>query len=96
MSEMKYFEFNKHEYWAIVAAEDAQKAFAVYVAEVGGDSITQIIEEGYPAEVSKDRVLGLMLMVSAPNGILDGTVESVTKELESRVNTTVLITNQLA
>jgi len=31
---MKYFEFDKHEYWALVAAETKGRAYTVYAKEV--------------------------------------------------------------
>ncbi|QGF21755.1 hypothetical protein Sam46_gp56 [Bacillus phage vB_BcM_Sam46] len=94
---MKYFEFNQHEYWALVAAETQEKAFAVYVSEVGGDSITQIIEEGYPTETTKEFAFGKYIAAVAhlPENQGRGLIGLVNDFLNHK-NTTVLITSELA
>ncbi|PGX99897.1 hypothetical protein COE15_14570 [Bacillus cereus] len=54
---MKYFEFDKHEYYALIAAENAEKAIGIYVENVAGDSVDQIKEEGAPSEVTREQAL---------------------------------------
>nr|WP_254520677.1 hypothetical protein [Bacillus cereus] len=54
---MKYFEFDKHGYWAMVAAEDEEKAIEVYVEEVAGESIEEIKEGGEPTEITREQAL---------------------------------------
>lgn len=46
MTEMKYYEFNKHEYYALIKAKTAQKAMEIYVDQVAGDSVEQVKAEG--------------------------------------------------
>ncbi|OUB41429.1 hypothetical protein [Bacillus thuringiensis] len=54
---MKYFEFDKHEYYALIAAEDTDKAVGIYVENVAGDSVEQIKEEGIPSEITREQAL---------------------------------------
>lgn len=57
-TDMKYFEFNKHEYYALIAVDgDADKAIEVYVENVGGDSVEQVKEEGFPSEITREQAL---------------------------------------
>lgn len=53
----KYFEFNRHEYYALVVVDsnhdEIQEATKVYIEEVAGESIDEVLEEGMPDEVSK-------------------------------------------
>jgi len=44
--EMKYYEFNKHEYYALIKAKTTQKAIEIYVEYVAGESVEQIKAEG--------------------------------------------------
>ncbi|MEC3398113.1 hypothetical protein P9037_30470 [Bacillus thuringiensis] len=48
---MKYFEFDKHGYWALVVAESVDVACEIYAEEVAGESAEQVKEEGNPKEV---------------------------------------------
>lgn len=53
----KYFEFNRHEYYALVVVDsnhdEIQEAARVYVEEAAGEGIDEVLEEGMPDEVSK-------------------------------------------
>lgn len=53
MTEMKYYEFNKHEYYALIKAKTAQKSMEIYVENVAGDSVEQIRSEGTPDILNK-------------------------------------------
>lgn len=53
MTEMKYYEFNKHDYYALIKAETAQKSMELYVEYVAGDSVEQIKTEGTPDLLNK-------------------------------------------
>ncbi|MCR6855417.1 hypothetical protein [Bacillus thuringiensis] len=58
---MRYFEFNNHEYWALVAAESEEKAHQVYTEEVAGNCDEcryTSKEEGPVTEVSKEIAFG--------------------------------------
>lgn len=68
---MKYFEFNNHDYYAMIAVdenrviapdmsiEEACKHVAVkfYVESVAGESVTEVWEEGEPTEISREDAL---------------------------------------
>jgi len=61
-TDMKYFEFNKHEYYALIAVDgDIDKAIEVYVEYVGGDSVEQIKEEGFPSEITREQALEIFI-----------------------------------
>ncbi|WGT37772.1 hypothetical protein QH639_18300 [Lysinibacillus sp. 1 U-2021] len=53
MTEMKYYEFNKHEYYALIKAKTAQKSMEIYVENVAGESVEQIKNEGTPDLLNK-------------------------------------------
>lgn len=91
---MKYFEFDKHGYWAMVAAEDEDKAIEVYVEEVAGESIEEIEEEGEPTKITRKQALNRYIESSiSVAGYL--TIEEITKEFNERKNTTLLIDSSL-
>lgn len=50
---MRYFEFDKHEYWALVVAENTEKALDVYTEIVASESGEQVRGEGIPTEITK-------------------------------------------
>ena len=54
---MKYFEFNKHDYYAIIKAEDVFDACKEYQYYVGGDSIEQVLIEANPDEITALKAL---------------------------------------
>ncbi|PHF94211.1 hypothetical protein [Bacillus wiedmannii] len=54
---MKYFEFNKHEYRAMVAARDVEQAVEVYVDVVAGENTEEVKEEGLPTEITKQQAM---------------------------------------
>ncbi|MED1012157.1 hypothetical protein [Bacillus mycoides] len=91
---MKYFEFNNHEYWAMVAAEDEERAIEVYVEEVAGESIEEIKEKGEPTEITREQALNRYIEASiSVAGYL--TIEEITEEFNERKNTTLLIDSSL-
>lgn len=91
---MKYFEFNNHEYWALVAAESLDKAYEVYKEEVAGDSVEQVKAEGVPKE---------MLMLDVHNMYARAirkedkeiSLIQITEDFMKIKDTTVLITSEL-
>lgn len=91
---MKYFEFDKHEYWALVAAETLDKACEVYKEEVAGESVEQVKVEGVPKE---------MLILDAHNMYAHAIrkedkkipLVEITDDFMKLKNTTVLITAEL-
>ncbi|WP_176539475.1 hypothetical protein [Bacillus cereus] len=59
---MKYFEFNKHECYTLIAVDGgAYKAIEVYVENVGGDSVEQVKEEGLPLEITREQALEIFI-----------------------------------
>ncbi|MEC2869948.1 hypothetical protein ACIQHV_11135 [Bacillus bombysepticus] len=92
---MKYFEFNKHEYWALVAAESVEKAYEVYAEEVACESAEQVKEEGEPKEV--DSISAFIKYKKSVLAESDSqSNEEIQKTFDSLKNTTILITSELA
>ena len=92
---MKYFEFDKHEYWALVAAESKEKACEIYAEEVAYDSVEQVKEAGEPKEIYRIGALKKYTeVVLKENDSISN--ESIRKTFDSLKNTTILITSELA
>lgn len=53
----KYFEFNLHEYYGLVVADDIDHAIQIYQYFIAGDSIESVRLEGLPDEVSQSDAL---------------------------------------
>ncbi|PEN99220.1 hypothetical protein CN556_04220 [Bacillus wiedmannii] len=91
---MKYFEFNKQEYWALLAAESVEKAYEVYAEEVAYESAEEVEEEGEPKEIhAVDAALMYEEAILKEDG--DRHPSEIAKEFNSLKNTTVLITPEL-
>lgn len=73
---MKYFEFNKHEYYAIIKAENYLKAIINYQKLVSGESIQEVFVEGVPDEITALKALEIYSS-TAPKGT------TITEVLES-------------
>ncbi|MED3683851.1 hypothetical protein [Bacillus thuringiensis] len=65
---MKCFEFNKHEYWAMVAAESEKKAYEIYHTEVAGNTIAGVMAEGRAVEVKKNISFGKYIISAIKHG----------------------------
>ena len=84
----RYFEFNQHEYYALIAVKDEpvkdalEKAYEQYVEYVGGDNVEMIKEEGEPDEITRNEA---MLKYFQGKGCEDETVRKLTEQFE-RVN----------
>ena len=52
MKNIKFYEFNEHEYYALIGAENVEEAFEIYLNEVAGESLEEIKSEGYPTEIN--------------------------------------------
>ncbi|MCU5352480.1 hypothetical protein [Bacillus cereus] len=92
---MKYFEFDKHEYWALVAVESVEKAYEVYAEEVAYESVEQVKEDGDPKEV--DSISAFIKYTKAVLAESDSqSNEEIQKTFDSLRNTTILITSELA
>mgnify|MGYP001237913554 FL=1 len=82
---MRYFEFNKTDYYALVAVateEDAiTDAMETYVKYVAYDSVDELISDAlYPDELTKDQAL---LKFLTAKGNEDYTVGQLVKEFEA-------------
>lgn len=64
---MKYFEFNKHEFYAIIKAEDISKACKEYFYYVACNSVEEVLAEGNPDEISALKALAIYGS-TAPSG----------------------------
>ncbi|ANT40215.1 hypothetical protein ACS47_13350 [Bacillus cereus] len=94
---MKYFEFNKHEYWALVVAENVIKACEVYAEEVAGESVVEVQKEGAVDEITKEIAFGKYLSTVAQleeNKTLN--LQDYLNDFNGHENTTLLITSELA
>jgi len=73
---VRYFEFNKHEYYGLVATHREKEeiktsakshrdqAFEIYYETVAGDSIESVVFEGEPNEISKSEALLKFLLAA--------------------------------
>ncbi|WP_346817198.1 hypothetical protein [Bacillus paramobilis] len=94
---MKYFEFNKHEYWALVAADNVIKACEVYAEEVAGESAVEVQKEGAVEEVTKEIAFGKFLNAVARLEENKGkNLQGYLNDFNDHENQTVLITSELA
>lgn len=67
-SKQKYFEFNSHEYYGLIVARDEEKAYEVYLQNVGGESIEEVKAEGRPDEISITEALGKVIKADVKHG----------------------------
>ena len=77
---MKYFEFNKHDYYAIIKAEDSLKAIANYQKFVAGVSIMEVINEGTPDEITALKALEIYGSTAPKGTPFTEVLESFLKE----------------
>ncbi|HDR7617012.1 TPA: hypothetical protein QCX66_002850 [Bacillus mycoides] len=93
---MKYFEFNNHEYWALVVAETKGRAYTVYAKEVAGDGTQSVIDEGDIIEVTKEIAFGKFLnAVAQLEEYKELSLYSFVDKFLDHENQTVLITSEL-
>lgn len=87
----EYFEFNSHEYYALVAVTDAvpaiEHSFTQYVKHVGGDNEEMIKEEGWPDQINREDALIKFIRASGN----DGFTTNELKEQFNRVENGVLL-----
>ncbi|MFY0167290.1 hypothetical protein P3K79_28095 [Bacillus anthracis] len=94
---MKYFEFNKHEYWALVAAENVIKACEVYAEEVAGESVVEVQKEGAVDEITREVAFGKFLNAVAHLEENKGkNLQGYLNDFNGHENQTVLITSELS
>ena len=99
---VRYFEFNKHEYYGLVATHreaseiktsaksHKDQAFEIYYEAVAGDSLESVLLEGEPNEISKsEALLKFLLAKDTKNEIVGELIE----EFETIKNGVVLYVN---
>lgn len=91
---MKYFKFNKHEYWAMVVAENTEKAIEVYVGAVAGETIEEVKEEGFPTEITKQQAMRQYIDVLHQTTSLK--TEEIIKDFNEFEDSVVLIDSSLS
>ncbi|MCC2361698.1 hypothetical protein LKM19_13110 [Bacillus cereus] len=93
---MKYFEFNNHEYWALIAADNVIKACEVYAEEVAGESVVEVQKEGAVEEITKEIAFGKFLnAVAQLEEYKELSLYSFVDKFLDHENQTVLITSEL-
>ncbi|MFD0768848.1 hypothetical protein ACFQZ1_07970 [Bacillus sp. CGMCC 1.60114] len=57
--DMRYFEFDKHEYYALMAVKDGglEKAIDLYVEIVAGENAEEVKAEALPTEITRNQAL---------------------------------------
>lgn len=91
---MRYFEFDKHEYWALVAAENTEKALDVYTEIVAGESGEQVRGEGIPTEITKKQAR--RKYVDALLSTTSSALDEIILDFNQRKNDVVLIESSVA
>lgn len=105
---VQYFEFDKHEYYGLIAVQDnfrtmsireiattppsEVRAFFMYVDIIAGSSLEEIRNEGYPRKISESEAL-LKFLLSEDNAIRH--VSEVINEFKSINNGAVLVDSSL-
>lgn len=50
---MKYYSFDKQEYYALIGAKNAEQAIRIYVDNVAGENVEGVLAEGSPTLMKK-------------------------------------------
>jgi len=77
---MKYFEFNKHEYYAIIKAEEVLHAVELYIQYVTGETENEILQEGVPDEITALKALEVYGSTAPKGTAFTEVLESFLKE----------------
>ena len=77
---MKYFEFNKHDYYAIIKAENYLKAIVNYQKLVAGESVQEVFVEGVPDEITVLKALEIYGSTAPKGTPFTEVLESFLKE----------------
>lgn len=93
---MMYFEFNRHEYWALIAAGTVDKAYEIYAENVANSDAEEVRKEGQASPVSTRHALDKYIKSRMTEKLLNkGFTEEFTKDFFERYNTVVLIESSL-
>lgn len=98
MNKQHYYEFNNHEYYGLVVADDEEKAYEVYVEGVGGSSVDQIKSEGKPDEITLSDALGKTLISDFKHNDRDAlklSIQEYYAEFVTYENTAILVDGSL-
>jgi hypothetical protein len=96
-----YYEFNENEYYTLIAVSIDEndlytrafkKAIEIYIENVSGSNIDEVLEEGSPNERTKE--YAFMKFMYAPNN-QKSTVKELIQEFESVENGVLLIDGAL-
>lgn len=94
-----YCEFNKHDYYALIAVKKDkpyrsvyQKAYKLYLEIVAGESIHELKQEGQYDELTKDQALLKFLLIDENK---DKTVRQLVTDFEAIEDNVVLIDSSL-
>jgi len=97
--EIHYCEFNKHEYYALIAVKKTrhftqvyQKAYKLYVEIVAGESVNEIKQEGLFDELTKDQASLKFMLIEENQGRI---VKELVEMFESIEDAVVLIDSSL-
>ncbi|QUW34583.1 hypothetical protein J8Y17_28235 (plasmid) [Bacillus cereus] len=93
---MKYFEFDKYEYYALVATDgDIDKAIEIYAENVAGESVEQLKEdEGLPTEIERKQALQQYINATAEVSPVTK-VSEIVKDFNEHENSVLLICGSL-
>lgn len=96
---MKYYEFIKGDYYALIAVEESEdsikEAMEVYVREVAYDTLEEMIEDkNFPAEIQRDEAL-LEFLEAVAKTEPDITVRKAINDFKECKNATLLIDGSL-
>lgn len=100
--EIHYCEFNKHDYYALIAVKKTryftsvyQKAYKLYLEFVGGDSVNEIKQEGLYDEITRDQALLKFLLAQDEDRETCKTIKELVKDFDSLEDEIVLIDGSL-
>jgi hypothetical protein len=101
MEKQFYYEFNENEYYGLVAVtvdendlktKPYRKAAEIYVKNIGGESVEELLEEALPSETTVEYALTAYIR---GNGNDDYTVKELIKEFEETKNGVLLVDGSL-
>lgn len=94
----KFYEFNNHEYYGLVVADNEEKAYEVYFEGVGGSSVDEIKAEGSPDEITYLNAFAKTISADIKYGdeiALNSTIKDYQEAFDSYENTALLIDGSL-
>lgn len=85
-----YYEFNEQEYYGLLAIREAGgnehvRAAEVYVAEIGGDTVTEVLAEGEPVRLSAEEAFERFFRSAEQEGISEANARKEFEEIAEGV-----------